>query len=50
MSARARKICSAEFEHLTLETPGPVPPALQVVAGSAAAGPKNAFRRDRQDA
>ena len=37
MLALAQKIHSAEFEQVTLETPGPVQPALQVVAGPAAA-------------
>jgi hypothetical protein len=36
MSAPARKIHSAEFEQVTLETPEPVRPALQVVADPAA--------------
>lgn len=35
MSALAQKIHSAEFEQVTLETPEPVRPALQVVAGPA---------------
>ena len=37
MSALARKIHLAEFEQVTLETPGPVRSALQVVTGPAAA-------------
>jgi len=37
MSALARKIHSAEFEQVTLETPEPVRPALQVAAAPAAA-------------
>jgi hypothetical protein len=44
MSALARKIHSTEFEPATLETPEPVRPALQVVAGPAAAPHRLTFR------
>ena len=37
MSGLARRIHSAEFERVTLKTPEPVRPALQVAAAPAAA-------------
>ena len=45
MSALARKIHSAEFEQVTLETPEPVRPALQVVTSAAAPRHRLTFRR-----
>jgi hypothetical protein len=44
MSALARRIHSAEFEQVTLKTPEPVRPALQVAAAPAAARHRLTFR------
>jgi hypothetical protein len=49
MSALAQKIHSAEFEPVTLETPELVRPALQVVAGPAAAPRRRLTLRWRMD-
>jgi hypothetical protein len=48
-SALARKIHSAELEQVTLEPPEPVRPALQVVAGPAAAARHRLTFRWRMD-
>ena len=49
MSALARKIHSAEFEQVTLKTPEPVRPALQVVRARQAAKRRGLTFRWRMD-
>ena len=49
MSALARKIHSAEFEQVTLETPEPVRPALQIVRARQAAKRRGLTFRWRTD-
>jgi hypothetical protein len=49
MSALAQEIHAAEFEQVTLATPKPVRPALQVVAGPVAAPRRRFTFRWRMD-
>ena len=49
MSGLARRIHSAEFERVTLKTPEPVRPALQVAAAPAAAPRRRITLRWRMD-